>query len=246
MSIIKRFLLVIAVAIIAPMLAAASAPRVLYITGGGWHDYAGQVPVITNIIGQALAGAVITVSMVERVQDRHPAFDAENWSEGYDLVVYNKCNAPKFSDPELIERIVRPHREGLPAVLIHGTLHNYWPDAQQTGQWVAFCGAHSPSHERHAPVTVTVVDKEHPIMLGVPELWTYPRGELYRINKMSETATCLAKGVSGDKREHCIIWTNQFGEGRVFATTIGHATETMKTEEFSRLLTQGIRWAIGK
>jgi len=220
--------------------------RALYVTGGGWHDYAGQVGIVTEGLKAAIPGIDITVAMVDGVQDRHPVFEQDDWHEGYDVVVYNKCNAPRYSNPEWIERIVKPHREGLPAVLIHGTMHNYWPDEKESGKWVAFLGVTSRNHERGAPVTVTFTERDHPTLAELPETWRYERGELYRIHAMADTAKCLAVGVSGDGDEHCTVWTHQYGQGRVFGTTIGHASETMKTDEFQRLLVQGVLWAVGR
>lgn len=246
-------LLAVGVTVVALLLAVLSPPaiadeqslQVLYVTGGGWHDYKGQVPVVQQAIEAALPGADVTVAMVDGVQDRHPVFKDENWSDGYDLVVYNKCNAPRYSDPDWIEGIVSPHREGLPAVIIHGTLHNYWPDEKESGAWVAFIGVTSRNHERGAPVTVTFTERDHPILDGLPETWSYKAGELYRVHGMSEQAKCLATGVSGDGVEHCVVWTHQYGTGRVFGTSIGHATQTMRTDEFQTLLRQGVRWAVG-
>lgn len=223
--------------------------KALYVTGGGWHDYEGQVAIITNAMREAIPGIEITVAMVEGhggEHARHPVFQVENWAEGYDVVVYNKCNAPRFSDPEWIKRIVAPHKEGLPAVLIHGTMHNFWPDENESGQWIAFCGVTSRNHERHAPVTVTVVEPDHVTMRGLPRTWTNPEGELYRIADMDEAATPLAVGVSSEEMEHCVVWTHQFGKARIFGTTLGHHNSTMKSEEFQTFFKQGLQWALGR
>ena len=223
--------------------------RALYVTGGGWHDYEGQVPIITNAMKEAIPGIEVTVAMVEGHDGeyvRHPVFQDANWADGYDVVVYNKCNAPRFSDGEWIERIVTPHKEGLPAVLIHGTMHNFWPDENETGQWNSFCGVISRNHERHAPVTVTVVEPDHAIMKGLPKTWTNPQGELYRIAAMDEAATPLATGVSSEDVEHCVVWTHQFGKARIFGTTLGHHNATMQGKEFQTLFKQGLKWALDR
>ena len=223
--------------------------RALYVTGGGWHDYEGQVSIVTKAMEEAVPNIDITVSKVEGhggEHNRHPAFKDENWADGYDVVVYNKCNAPHFSDDEWIERIVQPHRDGLPAVLIHGAVHNFWPDEERTGQWGEFCGIISRNHERGAPVTVTFTERDHPILAGLPEEWSYEHGELYRIHGMADGVQSLATGVSSDGEEHMIVWTHEFGQGRVFGTTIGHANETMKTDEFQTLLGQGLQWVLGR
>ncbi len=233
--------------------AGQSAPlRVLYVTGGGWHDYEGQTPIVKAIIKDALGEVDITVSVVGGFGRQnpdfnfHPAFKEEDWAEGFDLVVYNKCNSPGFSDDEWVERIVTPHREGLPAVLIHGTLHNFWPDEERTGLWNQFCGITSRNHEPRAPVTTTVEMPDHPIMAGLPEQWSHEPGELYRAHGMQEGVKSLATGISGEGEEHTTVWAHQFGQGRVFGTTIGHATEIFEGEEFQRLLKQGIQWAVGR
>lgn len=241
----------VAMLLAAPLIYSAQADeepvRALFVTGGGWHDYAGQVPIIKKAMQEAVPHIEITVAKVEGAggdHNRHPVFKDENWSDGYDVVVYNKCNAPRYADDDWIEGIVRPHREGLPAVLIHGTLHNFWPDEERTGQWVAFCGITSRNHERHAPVTVTLTEQDHPILEGLPESWTYEPGELYRVHGMEDGVESLATGVSSDGEEHTIIWTHKFGEGRVFGTTIGHANVTMESDEFQTLLRQGLQWAL--
>ncbi len=223
--------------------------RALYVTGGGWHDYDGQIPLITKAMKEAVPGIEITVSKVEGHGgdfNKHPAFKEENWSEGYDVVVYNMCNAPQFSDDAWIERIVKPHREGLPAVLIHGTMHNFWPDEKRTGQWNALCGVVTRDHEAHAPVVVTVVEPDHETMKGLPKTWTNPQGELYRIAQMGKESTPLAVGVSGEKKEHCVAWTSKIGKGRVFGTTLGHHNETIQTPEFQRMIRQGLKWSLAR
>ncbi len=230
--------------------------HVLYVTGGGWHDYDGQAPIVVKIIREALAEVGIkkvniTTSIVGHPQQspdfqRHPAFAREDWAEGFDLVVYNKCNAPRYHNDDWVKRIVAPHREGLPAVLIHGTLHNFWPDENRTGLWNAFCGVTSRNHEAHHPVTTQVRRPDHPIMAGLPEQWSHEQGELYRIHGMQDGVEVLAVGTSGEGVEHPTIWTHRFGEGRVFGISLGHATETFHGEEFQRVTRQGIQWAIGK
>jgi type 1 glutamine amidotransferase len=59
----------------------------------------------------------------------------------------------------------------------------------------------------------------------------------------------LAYGDNGPKHKpeepQACIWVNQYGKGKVFATTIGHHNETVSTKEFLDLITNGVRWATG-
>ena len=38
------------------------------------------------------------------------------WAAGFDIVVHNECFA-HVTDKEFVDRILKPHREGLPAIL---------------------------------------------------------------------------------------------------------------------------------
>ena len=89
---------------------------------------------------------------------------------------------------------------------------------------------------------------DHPVMKGFPAEWTTPKGELYRIEKVWETATPLAEGTSGPKETHICVWVNEYGEkkSRVFGTTIGHHNETMLEPTYLDLVTRGLLWATGK
>ncbi|HUR47539.1 MAG TPA: ThuA domain-containing protein, partial [Candidatus Saccharimonadales bacterium] len=49
-----------------------------------------------------------------------------------------------------------------------------------------------------------------------------------------------------DGREHVVCWTYQYGQGRVFATTLGHDLKTVSSPEYLRLLANGLLWATSK
>ncbi len=42
------------------------------------------------------------------------------------------------------------------------------------------------------------------------------------------------------------MWTNTYGEGRIFGTTLGHHNDTMKTKVYLEMLTRGFLWACDK
>lgn len=221
--------------------------KILHVTGGGFHDYEGQTKIINEGLKAAIPGIEITVSAVPSTRDapvEHPAFAQDDWSEGYDLVIYNKCNSASTNLPDLVRRITKPHKEGLPAVVIHCTMHCFRPD--ETGEWNAFLGIESTRHERHAPMTVTFADKDHPILEGLPKTWSYEQGELYTVISEGDNVVPYAVGVSSEEVENTVMWTNTYGEGRVFGTTLGHVNETMLADEFQTMLKNGVLWALGQ
>jgi hypothetical protein len=51
------------------------------------------------------------------------------------------------------------------------------------------------------------------------------------------------------KEENAVVmWTNEYGEKktRIFSTTIGHNTETVKDPRYIDLVTRGLLWVTGK
>jgi type 1 glutamine amidotransferase len=44
-------------------------------------------------------------------------------------------------------------------------------------------------------------------------------------------------------RAHPMAWVKQYGEGRVFYTTLGHTAGTFQRPAMQQLFTQGVRWA---
>jgi type 1 glutamine amidotransferase len=62
-----------------------------------------------------------------------------------------------------------------------------------------------------------------------------------------ENFTPLAKAYGEDtKQDHVLVWTNQYGAGKVFATTMGHNNSTMEDPVFLDLVARGLLWACGK
>ena len=42
------------------------------------------------------------------------------------------------------------------------------------------------------------------------------------------------------------MWVNTYGAGKVFATTLGHGNDTMKSPVYLDLVTRGLLWACDK
>lgn len=224
--------------------------RALMITGGGWHDYENQKNILADGIS---ARANVDWTIVhegtegdtnERARHKITIQQEPGWEEGFDVVLYNTCFSG-VTDVSLINDIVRVHEEGMPAVVIHCTMHTY-RDAE-TDAWRDFLGVETRQHEAHRPFTVENMAPGHPIMKDFPETWKTPKGELYMIEGVRDGVTSLARAYGVDtEKHHLTIWTNNHGKGRVFGTTIGHHNETMAAREYLDVLTRGLLWAAGK
>ncbi len=211
--------------------------KVLFVTGGGWHDYAKQEPYLTNQLSQLINVNFEVETGLDRL--RHPKF-----AEGCDAVVYDICleEAPD----ECIHNALQAVREGKPVVLIHCTIHSF-KKSPKVKDWEAFCGMTSKVHDPFGPFTTTKLDPTSPITKLFPNDWKTPGDELYQTISLEPESHPLLRAKSPhDGREHVVCWTRSYGQGRVFATTLGHDMKTCASTDFLRLLANGLLWACDK
>ena len=208
----------------------------LWCTGGCCHDYKKHAPLLTERISQRASVSWKIVTGLEIFKDK-------DYAKGYDVVVYDLCYAGE-KDRDLISNVVNTVREGKPTLIIHCSLHTFrdidWDD------WREAMGLTSKSHDAFRAVATKKVAK-HPITLFWPENWKTDGDELYQNIKFWPSATALLTAYSEQsKKDHVVGWINQYGKGKVFATTLGHNLLTVDKPEYSQLLANGLLWVCGK
>ncbi|MEE2643635.1 MAG: D-arabinono-1,4-lactone oxidase [Myxococcota bacterium] len=248
----------------------AEAPlRVLYLTdySNFWHNYQAQQETIIRGLKRHLSAEVDLVG-------KDPE-DTLNWLEqpgfalGYDAVIYNICFADLF-EPELIDNVISQTRElGVPAVLLHCTMHSFqqsspsypenslelraaewdwrerFPD-RDFPYWWRFTGVDTLSHDWPRRLEVDVVDSKDPVTRFLGENFSLRRDELYQNIQVKEEVTPLLSAYSvQSRRDHLVAWTHRVGEGRVFATTLGHDRRTVEEPLYHRLIAHGLADVVG-
>src|SRR5262245_12193247 len=104
---------------------------------------------------------------------------------------------------------------------------------------------HGPMH----PFQIILRDAEHPVVKGMPREWLHARDELYQgmrgpVENVHLIATAFAdKSKSGSGEHEPMIWTVNYGEGRVFHTPMGHDAGAMQCVGFIATLQRGTEWA---
>jgi len=239
--------LIVSLVFAAPSNADKTRPlNVLLITSGCCHDYDFQAKAMQLATEKAGIAAVWTV-VNEGGQGTEAEIDFyrdDQWSKGFDVVVHNECFA-KTTNPDYIRSITQVHRAGVPAVVIHCAMHTY-RDAD-IDNWREFLGVTSRRHEHQSHYGIKIVAPGHPIMRDYPEAHTSAMDELYIIEKVWPNATVLATSDSQKTgKTHPVIWTNRFGDARVFGTTYGHSRETFEDEVYLETLVRGMLWAAGR
>ena len=105
------------------------------------------------------------------------------------------------------------------------------------------------SHGRQHEFLVEHINQEHPITKGLPPKWLHVSDELYdRLRGPAKNLTVLAvsfsdKATNGSGETEPILFTIDYGKGRVFHTVMGHSPEAMKCAGFAATFTRGTEWS---
>ena len=137
----KTICLLAAACMIAGTATAQPAIKALLITGGCCHDYDEQREVIPMSIDLHSKQKVEWTILHQRTKAGNALLDFYNnpdWAKGYDVVVHNECFA-NVGDVDYIAGILQPHIDGVPAVLIHCSMHCYRTGPTKE-EWFKFCG----------------------------------------------------------------------------------------------------------
>jgi type 1 glutamine amidotransferase len=232
--------------------------RALLVIGGCCHDYAKQKDILTQgISARANVQWVIAYDPDTSTKHMNPVYEKPGWANAFDVVVHDECSSA-VTDLAVIDRILEPHRQGLPAVVLHCGMHSYrsqgYPDA--VTPWFEFTGLPSTRHDRQEPIALSFLDKNNPITKGMAD-WTTIKEELYNNYKgnVLDTARPLVRGkqTTQDKKgqqtnhDYVVAWTNNYkGKAKVFGTTLGHNNATVADPRYLDLVTRGLLWSVGK
>ena len=232
--------------------------RALLVAGGCCHDYRHQKDLLTEgISARANVSWVLAYDRNDSTSHLNPIYEKDDWAKGFDVVLHDECSSD-VKNLKAIDRILKPHREGLPAVLLHCAMHCYrsegWP--QKVTPWYELTGLPSTGHGAQLPIAVSLLDKNNPIT-GPLQDWTTINEELYNNGggKPLATAQPLARGkqTSTDRRgkqteeDFVVVWTNTYNsKARVFGTTLGHNNVTVGDSRYLDLVTRGLLWSVGK
>jgi type 1 glutamine amidotransferase len=230
--------------------------KALLVLGGCCHDYARQKDILAKGIAQR-ANVEVTIAYDPDKTTKHlnPVYANDDWYKGFDVVIHDECTADE-KDEAVIEKILKPHKDGLPGVVLHCGMHCYRSKGfPKSTPWFDFTGLPTTAHGAQLPIAISFTDKQSPITKGMED-WTTIKEELYNnvAGGVLPTAKPLAKGKQvskgrdGKERtdETVIIWTNEYNaKAKVFATTLGHNNETVADPRYLDLVTRGLLWSTG-
>jgi len=231
--------------------------RTLLVIGGCCHNYGTQKDILARGIAER-AHVEVSVSYDPDTTTRHlnPIYEKPEWAAGFDVIIHDEC-CSDVKDLPIIERILAPHRHGLPAVILHCGEHCYRSKGfpKEVTPWFEFTGLQSTGHGPQLPIEISFVAPENPVTQGMAN-WKTIKEELYNnsAGHLLDTATPLARGQQTVRRrggrdakpDFVVVWTNNYRGTKVFATTLGHNDETVSDPRYLDLVTRGLLWSCGK
>jgi type 1 glutamine amidotransferase len=226
--------------------------QVLIITGQNPHDWRATTPSLRKTLDDT---EKFETRVVEEFRGSGPEILAP-----YDVVVVNYYdgNARNRWGERAEAGLADFVRSGKGLVLYHLSLGSFdgWTDYEKMsgGNWRPNQGHHSAAHD----YTLDIKDANHPITQGLKSPLTILKDELFAnlrwqpegsyhvlatayddhsLYNARDTQTKVGAGT-----HEPILWTTEFGKGRIFADALGHDPENTVTPEFKILFLRGVEW----
>ncbi|NND97260.1 MAG: hypothetical protein HKN47_08035 [Pirellulaceae bacterium] len=245
--------------------------KVLLVAGGCCHDYATQTKLLKQGIEKRInAEVTVVLSSSTTTETKFDIYQSDDWASEFDVVVHDECSANVTEKP-YVDRILKAHRDGVPAVNLHCAMHSYrWGSFREPVQpgadnsaWYEMIGVQSTAHGPKKPIDVIYNTSKHPTTIGLTD-WTTGDEELYNNLRVFAGTSVLVTGkqlAPPNKRElkkdpdakakeatAVIAWTNEYGPNKtkIFSTSLGHQNETVADDRYMDFVVRGLLWATGK
>ena len=240
--------------------------KVLIVDGQNNHNWAGTTPILKAHLEQTKLFTVqVATSPAKGSEGFTPMFSE------YDVVVmnYNGDDWPKTTQEDF-EAFVK---NGGGLVIYHAADNSFpsWKAYNEMiglGGWGGRNEKDGPyiryregqvvrdetpgrggSHGAQHAYVVEHIDREHPITKGLPSKWLHVSDELYdRLRGPAKNLHVLAvaysdKKTGGTGENEPVLFTIEYGNGRVFHTVMGHDVSQIQCVGFAVTFQRGTEWA---
>lgn len=124
------------------------------------------------------------------------------------------------------------------------TFHGFHP-------YIEMLGGEFRTHHAQAGVECLVMDPNHPATKPLGESFCIEQEEVYLIKSYDRTQVHELLGLDkhpNNKKEFGyfpVAWCKDFGQGKVFYTSLGHRDEVWLNSRYQKHILGGIKWALG-
>lgn len=264
----RHWLLAVGIWAVAAVAMAAPTQKALIVDGQNGHDWKGTTPVLKQLLEESGLFAVDVATSPPKKGDMstfNPKFS------DYNLVVLNYQGDEWNAQTK--QAFVDYVKNGGGVLVFHFACAAFpnWPEYNEIiglGGWGGrnekwgpyvrwkdgkFVRDDSPGkgggHGPQQPFQIVVRNADHPVTKGLPEKFMHPDDELYGwlrgpAKNLTVLATAFAPKEKGGAGEHePILFTVEYGKGRVFFNALGHTAEHLKSVSFIVTYLRGAEWA---
>jgi type 1 glutamine amidotransferase/sugar phosphate isomerase/epimerase len=181
----------------------------------------------------------------------------------YDAVFLNSIVGEVFSDPAVLDGLIRFVRQGGGVAGLHGASYASM-DIPEYGELI---GAQSGPH-RVETTTLKVDEPDSPLTThfasspltaglgGKAFSWTdefyhflptgpYSREKLHVLISIDDQKTDLSQWHVRPDSDYGMVWIKSYGEGRVFNCALGHTPSLFETPAMAQMVLNGIQFVLG-
>ena len=234
----------------------SSSLRALILTGKNDHDWVPTTPILKQIL--------VNSGRFEVRINEEPSGITSRTLAGFDVLILH-YNGPRWG-VETEKAVTEFVRSGKGMVAIHGVSYAFGgqiirgPGHALTGvteqpwsEYSEMLGATwteenlKRGHGKRHIFPVRFTDWDHPIAKGLGET-LIANDELYHNMTILPNAKVIGVAwddpdLGGTGRDEPVLWTVNYGSGRVFHTTMGHDGSAMNEPGFMSVLARGAEWA---
>jgi type 1 glutamine amidotransferase len=175
----------------------------------------------------------------------------------FDGVFLNSVVGPVFSDPDVLDGLIRYVREGGGVAGLHGVTFA----SQDVREFGELMGAQEGPHQYNGePGTLKIDDPDSPLtthfggrgfsmideFYHFPPTGPYSREKLHVLLSVDAEKTDLQRWLHiRPDNDYGMVWIKSFGKGRVFNSVLGHRPEFYMMPDLVKLMLGGIQFALG-
>src|SRR5688572_2852510 len=175
----------------------------------------------------------------------------------YDAVFLNSVVGPVFSDPEVLDGLIRYVREGGGVAGLHGTTFA----SQDLREFGELMGAQEGPHQYNGePGTLKIDDPASPITKHfggkgfsmMDEFYHFPMTSPYSREKLRVLLSVDAEKSDIKKWQYLrtdndfgMVWIKREGKGRVFNSVLGHRPDFYMMPDLVKMMLGGIQFVLG-
>ena len=218
----------------------------IFILSGGNHPYEESTPVLKEFLTNA-GHSITTTEDASKIEQ-------STYMNQFDVLMFNTLRVEELTftknQQECLKNLISSGK-GFICIHISGCIPDNWQEYRKItgGGWEMAKSFHPPFSKFNVET-----NKNHPIVNNVPDFKTndelYMNIEYEKDNEVFLTAHAdegtyewRGNSVLMSGGEYPLGWTRKYGNGKVMVTLLGHNGLSFKTEEFQKIILNGINWS---